>query len=154
AHGRRNGRGDAARTQPPARPHSGAAIAPRRDIARHRARRRLRAPRRTADRRSVRAAAARLDAARHDRDRARAADAEHLLMFGYLALTAAALFTGAAFYVNFAEQPARMTLDDRALLAQWKPSYKRGYIMQATLAIVGFMLGALAWWQTGSPAFL
>ena len=76
------------------------------------------------------------------------------MLIGHLALAVASLFTGAAFYVNFAEQPARMTLDDRSLLAEWKPSYSRGYIMQATLAIVGFVLGTLAWWQTGSLAFL
>jgi hypothetical protein len=69
-------------------------------------------------------------------------------------LVAAAIFTGAAFYINFAEQPARLSLDDRALLAQWKPAYKRGYLMQATLAIVGFLLGLLAWWLTGRVAFI
>src|SRR5262249_14035116 len=36
----------------------------------------------------------------------------------------------------------------------WKPAYKRGYAMQATLAIVRFVLGALAFWQTGPLAFL
>ncbi len=76
------------------------------------------------------------------------------MLIGHLALVIAALFTGAAFYINFAEQPARLHLDDKALLTEWKPAYKRGFIMQATLAVVGFVLGALAWWHAGKEAYL
>jgi hypothetical protein len=76
------------------------------------------------------------------------------MLSGLFALTIAALFTGAAFYVNFAEQPARLELKDRPLLAEWKKSYRRGFAMQATLALIGAILGAIAWWQTGILAFL
>ena len=73
---------------------------------------------------------------------------------GQLALVAAAVFLGAALYVNVAEQLARLLLDDRSALAEWKPAYKRGFSMQGPLAVVGFLLGLLAWWQTGDWRFL
>ena len=67
---------------------------------------------------------------------------------GQLALIVSAVFSGAAIYINLGEQPARLKLDDRSLLSEWKPAYKRGFAMQASLAVLGFVLGLLAWWQT------
>ncbi len=72
------------------------------------------------------------------------------MLAGQLALITAALFAGAAIYVNVAEQPSRLQLDDRALLTEWKPAYKRGFAMQAPLAVIGFLFGALAAWQTAN----
>lgn len=70
-----------------------------------------------------------------------------------VALVAAALFAGAALYINVAEHPARSLLDARSAVAQWAPSYHRATWMQAPLALasaaagtaVALFEGDLAW---------
>jgi hypothetical protein len=68
------------------------------------------------------------------------------VIVGLIALTTAALFAGAAYYVSAVEHPARLQIDDRNVLAQWKPSYARGAVMQASLALASSVLGFVAAW--------
>ena len=70
------------------------------------------------------------------------------MLAGLFALIFAAAFAGAAFYINFAEHPARMAIPVEAAVKQWRPAYTRGFMMQATLAVTGG-LSALWQWQLG-----
>ncbi|QTL04956.1 DUF1772 domain-containing protein [Aquabacter sp. L1I39] len=76
------------------------------------------------------------------------------MLWGHLALVVSAVFTGAAFYINVAEQPARLMLEPAGQLRQWKPAYKRGFAMQATLALLGCLLAGIAFSLTRDWAFL
>lgn len=63
----------------------------------------------------------------------------------FVATFCAALFAGAALYINLVEHPARMGLDTRAAAMQWAPSYGRATWLQAPLALLSLLAGAAAW---------
>lgn len=71
------------------------------------------------------------------------------MLSGLFALALAAAFFGAALYINVAEHPARMLLDDRSALAQWSPSYARAFNLQGGLAVLSALMGMVAAWSTG-----
>jgi len=66
------------------------------------------------------------------------------MTFQLIATLCAAIFTGAAIYINLVEHPARMSLGTAVALAEWKPSYHRATLMQAPLAIVGLAAALVA----------
>jgi Domain of unknown function (DUF1772) len=65
------------------------------------------------------------------------------------ATLATALFTGAAVYIALVEHPARLLCPTAHAVEQWRPSYKRATVMQASLAVAGSLL-AIAAWLTGA----
>jgi len=71
----------------------------------------------------------------------------------FLAVLACGLFAGAAIYVSLVEHPARMECGVEIATAEFPPSYRRGTIMQVTLAaacllssIAAWLAGATFWW--------
>jgi hypothetical protein len=75
-----------------------------------------------------------------------------LSVLQFIAVLASAIFTGAAIYINFVEHPARMGCSTELAATEWAPSYKRATLMQAPLAVIGFLCGAGAWWLgAGTP---
>ena len=63
-----------------------------------------------------------------------------------IATLVSGIFAGAAVYVNLVEQPARLSCGVELAVRQWRPSYKRGTMMQAPLAVVGSFAALTSWW--------
>jgi hypothetical protein len=75
------------------------------------------------------------------------------MIWGTLALAFAAAFTGASFYVNWVEQPARLKLDEEALLSEWGPSDSRGVALLAALALLAAVAGFIAYFESEDVRF-
>lgn len=76
------------------------------------------------------------------------------MIVGHLALVAASAFASACAYINAVEQPARLDLEPRALLAEWARSYKRGTVMQVSLAVAAAGLGGAEFARTHDRRWL
>ena len=77
------------------------------------------------------------------------------MLLELIATLCAGLFTGAAIYVNFVEHPARLETGTASAVKQWRPSYRRGTIMQASLAVIGLLAALGAWLQgRGTPVLI
>lgn len=68
---------------------------------------------------------------------------------GVAAALAWTLFAGAAVYVSLVEHPARLSCGTEIAAAEWAPSYKRGTVMQVSLAVLA-TLGGVSRWLRGA----
>jgi Domain of unknown function (DUF1772) len=64
-----------------------------------------------------------------------------------ITIAIAGVFFGAALYVNLVEHPARVSCGAEAAVHEFRPSYRRGAVMQASLSGIGCVLGLAAAWQ-------
>ena len=71
------------------------------------------------------------------------------MISGPLALAFSAALSGAALYVNSVEQPARLALDDGAMLKEWGPSDQRGVALLAGLSLLAAICGLSAYTSGG-----
>ena len=70
------------------------------------------------------------------------------MLSGLIALVFAAAFAGAAVYVIWVEQPARLALDEEALLSEWTPSDRRGVALLAAFALAAAVAGFIAYFES------
>jgi uncharacterized membrane protein len=71
-----------------------------------------------------------------------------------VATLASGIFFGAALYINLVEQPARLSCGVPLAISEWRPSYKRGTLMQVPLALIGSLAAFMAWWLQGRAAWV
>jgi hypothetical protein len=62
---------------------------------------------------------------------------------GLYAFAVAAAFLGAATYIGFVEQPARLALGTRSMVREWTESNRRGALMLSVLAVVSAILAGI-----------
>ena len=73
---------------------------------------------------------------------------------GLFAFAAAAAFLGAALYINFVEQPARLRLGAGSMVREWASSNRRGFVMLSSLAVVSAIAAYVDFARTGDERWI
>ena len=80
---------------------------------------------------------------------------------GLYAFALAAAFLGATIYIGLVEQPARLKLNGRAMIQEWKLSNRRGTlvlsvlaVLSATIAFIQFRMNGDVRWTIGGITIL
>lgn len=73
---------------------------------------------------------------------------------GLYAFAAAAAFLGAAIYVGFVEQPARLKLGARAMVREWAVSNHRGTILLTALSLVSAAIAFVQYRSSGDVRWI
>jgi hypothetical protein len=68
---------------------------------------------------------------------------------GLIAFAAACAFVGVGLYINIAEQPARLGLAPSAMMREWTPSNRRGFVLLSALALLSTILAFAYYARTG-----
>ena len=76
------------------------------------------------------------------------------MILAIISVVCAGLFAGAALYVTAVEHPARLSCGPAIAIREFAPSYRRGAVMQASLASLGLLTAGGGWYHTGHTALL
>src|SRR5262245_21959282 len=71
------------------------------------------------------------------------------MQYGLFAFAAACAFVGVTLYINIVEQPARLALAPRAMMREWTPSNRRGFILLSVLAVASTILAFADYARSG-----
>lgn len=71
-----------------------------------------------------------------------------------IAFALACAFVGASLYISLVEQPARLALQPRAMMKEWTPSNRRGFVMTSAVALIASVIAYLDFARSGDVRLL
>ena len=76
------------------------------------------------------------------------------MQLGLYAFAVAAAFLGATIYIGLVEQPARLRLNTRAMIEEWKLSNRRGTLVLSGFAVLSAAIALVQFRQSGDVRWI